>query len=387
MLIFNSKMSKSTVIDDSTRLYTRNSSSKQNLLKNKLLKNYTQNIPDYLLSGFQCRIFPSGMNAIYTLMHCIAIKEENPLFVIGSELYCDTPKIVKLIKTYVPNLKCISVNVTDSSKIVELFENNKNKIKLFFIESCTNPSGKIFDFSLIQNLRKTQQNIVVAVDNTWLSSVIFNPLDYDVDVVIESMTKYISASTRIGGMLITNNLIINDISDYMRLAGVNYCPQTCEVINNNLTTLRERILKVSYLTKQLVNYLVQTSEKSNITKIFNPSLQNSDSNHMALKYFNKHNEDILYPGCIFFHIATKNKHIKTILKEISKKDIIKLETSYGAPYSKICNYFKYGNSDKYDNLQINNPIEGVWLRLSIGFDSDFDNIVQGLNFIFDNAKK
>lgn len=76
---------------------------------------------------------------------------------------------------------------------------NNNKIDLFLFEACSNPSGLFFNFNI---LKKFPSHTKVVCDNTWLSPALFNPIKQGADVIVESMTKYISGGTCIGGLII-----------------------------------------------------------------------------------------------------------------------------------------------------------------------------------------
>ena len=68
--------------------------------------------------------------------------------------------------------------------ILSLIEQNKNCNNIIFIESASNPNGDIFDYSIIPKLRKICKTLTIIVDNTWLTHVIYNPLNNNADIVV-----------------------------------------------------------------------------------------------------------------------------------------------------------------------------------------------------------
>ena len=79
---------------------------------------------------------------------------------------------------------------------------------MIWVESPTNPLLKLVDFNILSSVNK---EIITVVDNTFASPIIQRPLEFDVDIVMHSATKYLNGhSDMIGGAVITNR---NDISD------------------------------------------------------------------------------------------------------------------------------------------------------------------------------
>ena len=59
---------------------------------------------------------------------------------------------------------------------------------MIWVESPTNPLLKLVDFKSLQNINK---NILTVVDNTFASPIVQRPLEYDIDIVMHSATKYL----------------------------------------------------------------------------------------------------------------------------------------------------------------------------------------------------
>ena len=130
-----------------------------------------------------CAIYPSGMCAIDSIFQIFMIENKwnNATVVYGNELYCDTPRTIKYLNSsYIP-LKLLKVKSQDDNEIIETFKNkvNRNSLTILFIEGCSNPNGNIFNFELLSQIRdmfNNKTNLKVIVDNTWVTSTIFNPL-------------------------------------------------------------------------------------------------------------------------------------------------------------------------------------------------------------------
>ena len=119
-------------------------------------------------------ITPSGMSSIAVCLESLLSenKGENINIIRGDELYCDTPRLIKFLSKkhnfceYVFNVNNIGNPLND------IFDTKAtNQINILFIESATNPSGDIFDFTMIPVLRKKSKRLYVIVDNTWINNI------------------------------------------------------------------------------------------------------------------------------------------------------------------------------------------------------------------------
>ena len=351
--------------------YCRNSSAQRLALQSKLLEYY----------GFKGKhnmvacVFPSGMTSISAIMNVTAL---NPyvgktIFVIGDELYCDTEKVCKYQTQYNNEFSYEQVNVQQMDKIQELFKKYGAEIKLFFIETCTNPSGQMFDFSKLKELKLLAPKCIVVVDNTWVSGCSFNPFEYGADCVIESMTKYISGGTCIGGMMIGRKDIMDKVTNYSKINGLFVGSDHCELFLNGMSTIKQRIANVSKLTITVADYL---ENKQEVSRVMYPLLKSHPTYEIASKYLK------YGPGIIWFHMVSTIEKMSIVHKLLSDNKYLSYETSYGSPHSKIDQWPVLGKGFLYDNNNFENNKDGIWIRLSIGYESDINIIIKGLEEIF-----
>lgn len=143
-------ISESNVIDNKTHLYNRFTSISVKQLE-KLISKYYKNNPTLITT--------SGLHAITTMLLSIGIKNkwENFNIVYANEMYGCTHKFLQLFvcTTYKSNLKLYSFTITDTDYLTQLFEDDLNsKINVLFLESCSNPNGKVMNFNIIPYFAK-----------------------------------------------------------------------------------------------------------------------------------------------------------------------------------------------------------------------------------------
>uniref|UniRef100_A0A914CCM5 cystathionine gamma-lyase n=1 Tax=Acrobeloides nanus TaxID=290746 RepID=A0A914CCM5_9BILA len=147
-----------------------------------------------------CRIFPSGMAAIFSITMLVKSGEH---ILADEDIYADT---ISLIKKILQPTHGIEITFTEFTDIYAVKKSLKENTKLVFFESPTNPTLKVID---VEEVTKTVKNfnrdICVVVDNTFISPYFQRPLSFDVDMVIHSCTKYINGHADVlMGAVMTN---------------------------------------------------------------------------------------------------------------------------------------------------------------------------------------
>jgi len=215
-------------------------------------------------NAVNCAISPSGMCAISTILNCLPKEKLNIIY--GSELYTDTPRLIKFVAEMRGNISLFEIDVTDDASILKLFENElRNNANVLFTESCSNPNGYMLNPDIIPNLRKLSSDLIYIVDNTWLTSAIYNPFEHYADYVITSLSKYYGSGSAMAGAILTNKNIEN-IYQWISFNGLHVSPYNAKLILENIDSIDKRIEASSRMTLKIIDTL------KNSTKISHPSL-------------------------------------------------------------------------------------------------------------------
>lgn len=104
----------------------------------------------------------------------------------------------------------IDVSFVDMSSIEEIEAQITPTTKMIYIETPSNPLLKITDIQKVCELAKAHDMLTVA-DNTFMTPLYQKPLKLGVDIVVESITKFINGhSDVLGGLVATNDKTIYD---------------------------------------------------------------------------------------------------------------------------------------------------------------------------------
>ena len=150
-------------------------------------------------------IFSSGMAAISTTLLCLLNKGDHIIFQKG--LYGGT---IHFIMEDL-NRFGISYTLLNDNNVMSLREALKENTKVIYIESPSNPLLSVVDLNEVSELCRSE-NIISIIDNTFASPINQNPVDFGIDIVLHSATKYLGGHSDIsaGAVLSTHRLISRD---------------------------------------------------------------------------------------------------------------------------------------------------------------------------------
>ncbi|KAG2383115.1 hypothetical protein C9374_004452 [Naegleria lovaniensis] len=314
-----------------------------------------------------CQLTASGMQAISATLHGIIIsrKNENLNLIYSDELYCDSPRLFQWIAKMFKNVTLHSINVLEKNNIIQLFEGKFAKqTNILFFESCSNPNGNIFDFSILSKLEAASKALITIVDNTWLTHEIFNPFTVkQVDYVVSSLTKYYSAGHCIGGMVLARSKnAMKGCTEWMIVNGNHVSPYHCELVKEHAETIAQRIACSSVVTKRVINEFLVKHPK--VLQVNHPLCQTHPS-HALMKTYFKRSKDNLVPSVFTFKVKGTKSDVLQVLK---KATILDHKTSFGA---------KMSRTDPWPQEESG----FTFVRLSVGYEDNYERIVKGLEEI------
>jgi cystathionine beta-lyase/cystathionine gamma-synthase len=127
---------------------------------------------------------------------------------------------------------------------------------LIYLESPNSWDFKLQDLQAVSDLAKSE-NIVTVIDNSYCSPLYQKPIEYGIDIAIQTATKYIGGhSDTVGGVLSANGEMIKKIfdSEYLNI-GSGIQPFNAWLLIRGLRTLAIRLDRISQTTNQVIQYL------------------------------------------------------------------------------------------------------------------------------------
>jgi len=132
----------------------------------------------------------------------------------------------------------------------------KPNTKLLFIESPTNPTIKLSDLKACAEIAHNN-NAIMVVDNTFMSPIMQNPIDFEADIVMHSMTKSINGHTDVvGGILVFNDKeLLERTAAVLYYLGGTIDPHQAWLVLRGLRTLSLRVNKAQENAQQIADFL------------------------------------------------------------------------------------------------------------------------------------
>ncbi len=228
-----------------------------------------------------CYLTSSGMSAISTLIYSLA-KSGDAVLTQGN-LYGGTTELLKnVFSNHGINSYFIDFDDTDG---IKGFIKSHPDVKIFYIETPTNPTLACIDLQKINKIAK-EFNLITILDNTFCTPYIQQPLKFGIDFVIHSTTKYLNGhGNSIAGAIVGHRVDFQkQIWTTLKLIGSTCNPWDAWLINNGLKTLALR------MDKQCSNamFIAQELSKMKVIKKVNYNgLQDNKYHEIAKKQMNQ----------------------------------------------------------------------------------------------------
>jgi len=131
------------------------------------------------------------------------------------------------------------VDMSDVSNIESVLS---ERTKLVWMETPTNPLLRIIDIEAITKLCR-EKGIYTAVDNTFASPYLQNPLDMGADIVMHSVTKYLGghSDTVMGALIVNDDELAKQLAFIQNASGAVPGPQDCFLVLRGIKTLHIRM--------------------------------------------------------------------------------------------------------------------------------------------------
>lgn len=262
--------------------------------------------------------FSSGMGAIDAVIKLLMPGDE---VITGNDLYGGSYRMfTKVFANY--GIKFHFVDLSEPDQI-EKYINAKTR--LLWLETPTNPTMQIIDIAAFSGIAK-KHKLMLAVDNTFASPYLQNPLDLGADIVMHSVTKYLGGHSDV----VMGALMVNDDKLYEQLAFIhNSCgatpgPMDSFLVLRGVKTLHLR-MRAHCENGRAVAEFLKTHPK--VDKIYWPGFSDHPNHAIAKKQMRD------FGGMISFTL--KGASLEDTFKLASSFKIFSLAESLGGVESLI----------------------------------------------------
>ena len=319
-----------------------------------------------LEKGVDALAFASGMAAIATLMELF---EPGDHLVVDADLYGGSIRLFQNIS----EKNGIEITSIDFWK-EDVSHYITDKTKAIYIETPTPPMMNVTDIRKLAEFTKSR-NLMLIVDNTFLSPYFQNPLELGADVVVHSGTKYLGGhNDTIAGFLVTNKEIISErLRFVIKTTGAGLSPFDSWLILRGIKTLALRMERAQENALALVDWL---KEQKRVTKVIYPGLPE----HPGYEIMKKQARG--FGGMLTFEVDSR----EFALSVLNHVKLIQFAESLGGTESLITYPITQTHADVPPDKLAANGITDRILRMSVGIESKED-LVEELERVFTLAEE
>ncbi|MEO8472560.1 MAG: PLP-dependent aspartate aminotransferase family protein [Chryseolinea sp.] len=305
--------------------------------------------------------FSSGMGATDAVIKLLSPGDE---VISSNDLYGGSYRMFRKIYEKF-GIKFHFTDLTDSKNILPLLNDNT---KLLWLETPTNPLMNIVDIKACVDIVKTK-NILVAVDNTFASPYLQNPLDLGADIVMHSVTKYLGGHSDVimGALIVNDEKIYQDLHFIMNSCGAVPGPQDSFLVLRGIKTLHLRMERHCLNGRKVAEFL---KAHPKVGKVYWPGFAEHPNHAIAKKQMRD------FGGMLSFTLKDDSLANATTLME--SVELFSLAESLGGVESLINHPASMTHASIPREERLKNGLSDSLIRLSIGVE-DYEDLLQDLD--------
>jgi cystathionine gamma-lyase len=304
--------------------------------------------------------FSSGMGATDAVIKLLNPGDE---VITSNDLYGGSYRMFKRVYERF-GIKFHFIDLTNASNINSYLN---SKTKLIWLETPSNPLMNVIDIKACVEIAK-KQNILVAVDNTFASPYLQNPLDMGANIVMHSVTKYLGGHSDV----IMGALITNDEKLHQELAFIhNSCgavpgPQDSFLVLRGIKTLHLRMERHCLNGRKIAEFL---KAHPKVGKVYWPGFTDHPNHAIAKSQMRD------FGGMLSFTL--KNDSLEKATELMKSVELFSLAESLGGVESLINHPASMTHASIPKEERIKNGLVDSLIRLSIGVE-DAEDLIEDL---------
>ncbi|XP_063795167.1 cystathionine gamma-lyase [Pseudophryne corroboree] len=308
-----------------------------------------------------CLAYASGLAATLNVAHLLKAGDE---IICTTDVYGGTNRYFRKIASEMglkakfvncSDLKCLEAAITSDTKLV-------------WVETPTNPTLTVIDIKGCADIVHKHKDILLAVDNTFMSAYFQRPLALGADICMYSATKYMNGhSDVVMGLVSVNTDELNERLKFLQNAlGAIPSPFDCYLCNRGLKTLHLRMKQHFHNALAAAMFL---EKDPRVDKVIFPGLPSHPQYELTKRQCTG------VPGMVTFYIKGGLEHATIFLKSLK---VFALAESLGG-YESLAEHpviMTHASVPEEDRVLLN--ISDSLIRLSIGLE-DTEDIIEDLD--------
>jgi cystathionine beta-lyase len=306
--------------------------------------------------------FASGMAAIDCVLRLLKPGDK---IIAGDDLYGGTYRMfTQLFQKY-----GLEFSYVDMNSVENVTNAITQKTKLIWIETPTNPLMKIADIQAISSaVKNINTDILIAVDNTFATPYLQQPLDLGADIVMHSATKYLGGHSDVimGALIVKEENLAKEVHFIQFAAGAIAGPMDSFLVLRGIKTLHIRMQRHCENGKLVAEFL---ENHPKVGTVYFPGLEN----HLGHKIAKKQMKD--FGGMVSFKLKDESK--EATFKFLENTKLFTLAESLGGVESLVNHPVTMSHASIPEQERLKTGITDSLVRLSVGIE-DIEDLLADL---------
>jgi cystathionine gamma-lyase len=309
--------------------------------------------------------FSSGMGSIDAIVKLLRPGDE---VITGDDLYGGTYRMFTKVFAHF-GVKFHFIDMKDANNIRKYINANT---KMIWLETPTNPTMQIIDIAACSKIAK-EHKLICAVDNTFASPYLQNPLALGADIVMHSVTKYIGGHSDVimGALCLNDEKLYTDLAFIHNSCGATPGPMDSFLVLRGIKTLHIRMERHCFNGRKIAEYL-KTHPK--IDKLYWPGFTDHPNHDIAKKQMKD------FGGMISFSL--KGNKQEDAFRIASSMKVFTLAESLGGVESLINHPATMTHASIPKAEREHAGVVDSLLRLSVGIE-DVEDLLEDLKQALD----
>ncbi|MFH0913885.1 MAG: PLP-dependent aspartate aminotransferase family protein [Chloroflexota bacterium] len=300
--------------------------------------------------------FATGMAAETTVIHLLKAGDH---VVTGDDIYGGTYRLFQNV------MSKFGVDFTfvrmDSRRALEA--SIKPNTRMLWIETPSNPLLNIVDLEMVVSVAR-KHHILTVMDNTFATPYLLKPIEYGIDLVVHSTTKYLNGHCDVvgGAVVTTTDELTEKVQFLLNAMGTCASPFDCWLVLRGIETLAVRMRQHEENATLVANYL---AEHQAVKKVYYPGLPSHPGHDIARRQMKG------FGGMVSFEVKGGWRKAKSFFK---KMKLFSLAESLGGAASLAEHPATMSHASMPSEVREKVGITEGLIRLSVGLENAGDLI-------------
>ena len=303
--------------------------------------------------------FATGIAAEATIIHLLKAGDH---VISGDDVYGGTYRLFQnVMRNFGLEFTFLRI---DSRQTIE--EAIKPNTKMLWLETPSNPLLNIVDIEMAVDVAK-KHNLLTVIDNTFATPYFLRAIEYGVDLVVHSTTKYLNGHCDVvGGAVVTTTDELTDRVQFLLNAmGTCASPFDCWLVLRGIETLPVRMKQHEENAIAVANYL---KGHTGVSRVFYPGLESHPGHKITRKQMKG------FGGVVSFEIKEGLEAVNSFL---SRTKVFSLAESLGGVASLAEHPATMSHASMPEDYREKVGITDKLIRLSVGLEN-VDDLIDDL---------